>query len=68
MRALRWTSIVSFLSLCIVSSSAAQVTRIKTGYSSIGVGQSLVWVTKKLDCSKRTGSTCSSFSSAARAS
>lgn len=55
MRALRWTSIVSFLSLCIVSSSAAQVTRIKTGYSSIGVGQSLVWVTKEAGLFKENG-------------
>ena len=45
MRVLSWTSIVILLSFFLVSSAVAQTTRIKVGYSSIGVGQSLVWVT-----------------------
>ena len=46
MRALKWTSF-GLLSLFLVPSAFAQVTRIKVGYSSIGVGQSLVWVAKE---------------------
>jgi hypothetical protein len=40
--------VVFAVALCFIftSRSLAQVTRIKVGYSSIGVGQSLVWVAK----------------------
>ena len=55
MRALKWTSIVGLLSLFLVSSAPAQVTRIKVGYSSIGVGQSLVWVAKDAGLFKENG-------------
>jgi hypothetical protein len=56
------------LSFIFTSLASAQLARIKVGYSSIGVGQSLVWVAKDAGLLERTGSTSSSFSSAAQAS
>lgn len=50
--------IVAFIvTLCLLfaSMAPAQVTRIKVGYSSIGVGQSLVWVTKEAGLFKENG-------------
>jgi NitT/TauT family transport system substrate-binding protein len=43
--------------LCLIFASVAsgQVTRIKVGYSSIGVGQSLVWVAKEAGLFKENG-------------
>ncbi len=43
--------------LCLIFASvaSAQVTRIKVGYSSIGVGQSLVWVAKEAGLFKENG-------------
>ena len=55
MRASSWTSIVGLLSLLLVSNVLAQATRIKVGYSSIGVGQSLVWVSKEEGLFKENG-------------
>src|SRR4029453_8238852 len=55
MRASSWTSIVGLLSLLLVSNVLAQATRIKVGYSSIGVGQSLVWVAKEAGLFKENG-------------
>ena len=54
MRALSLTSIVGLLSL-FSSNALAQTTRIKVGYSSIGVGQSLVWVAKEAGLFKENG-------------
>ena len=50
--------IVTFMViLCLpfTSMAQAQVTRIKVGYSSIGVGQSLVWVAKEAGLFKENG-------------
>ena len=50
--------IVAFIvTLCLLftSMASAQVTRIKVGYSSIGVGQSLVWVAKEAGLFKENG-------------
>ena len=50
--------IVAFIgTLCLLftSMAPAQVTRIKVGYSSIGVGQSLVWVAKEAGLFKENG-------------
>ena len=50
--------IVAFIvTLCLLftSMAPAQVTRIKVGYSSIGVGQSLVWVVKEAGLFKENG-------------
>src|SRR5262249_2548907 len=55
MQAFSWTSIVGLLSLLLVPSAVAQVTRIKVGYSSIGVGQCLVWVAKEVGLFKENG-------------
>src|SRR5256885_1812322 len=43
--------------LCLIFASvaSAQTTRIKVGYSSIGVGQSLVWVAKEAGLFKENG-------------
>ena len=43
--------------LCLIFASvaSAQVTRIKVGYSSIGMGQSLVWVAKEAGLFKENG-------------
>lgn len=43
------------LGLLFTSVAPAQVTRIKVGYSSIGVGQSLVWVAKEAGLFKENG-------------
>ena len=43
------------LSLLLPSMVTAQLTRIKVGYSSIGVGQSLVWVAKDAGLFKENG-------------
>src|SRR5215831_13719449 len=55
MMTLRWTSVVGLLGLFLVSSAFAQTTRIKVGYSSIGVGQCLVWVAKEAGLFKENG-------------
>ena len=50
--------IVAFImTVCLLfaSMAPAQVTRIKVGYSSIGVGQSLVWVAKEAGLFKENG-------------
>ena len=41
--------------LLFAAMAPAQVTRIKVGYSSIGVGQSLVWVAKEAGLFKENG-------------
>ena len=54
----RLTAIVMLtLSVCFLCASPAwaQVTKIKVGYSSIGVGQSLVWVAKEAGLFKENG-------------
>jgi NitT/TauT family transport system substrate-binding protein len=54
----RLTSILTFaaiLCLLLPSDAPAQLTRIKVGYSSIGVGQSLVWVAKEAGLFKENG-------------
>jgi NitT/TauT family transport system substrate-binding protein len=43
------------LGVFLLSSAEAQVTRIKVGYSSIGVGQSLVWVARDAGLFKENG-------------
>ena len=48
-------SLLSFLTVFLVGNAAGQVTRIKVGYSSIGVGQSLVWVAKEAGLFKENG-------------
>ena len=55
MPVLKWMCIITLLSILFGSSAGAQITRIKTGYSSIGVGQSLVWVTKEAGLFKENG-------------
>ena len=56
MRALKWTSSCRLArAFFLVPSALAQVTRIKVGYSSIGVGQSLVWVAKEAGLFKENG-------------
>src|SRR5712691_2500679 len=45
-------TILGFLFACM---APAQVTKIKVGYSSIGVGQSLVWVAKEAGLFKENG-------------
>jgi len=44
MRWRRWLASFMFLIVLIGADATAQMARIKVGYSSIGVGQSLVWV------------------------
>src|SRR5438093_6659304 len=54
----RLTLTVAFavsLSFALASPTLAQITRIKVGYSSIGVGQSLVWVAKEAGLFKENG-------------
>src|ERR1700741_642529 len=55
MRALRWVLLASLLNVFLGSSAVAQITRIKVGYSSIGVGQSLVWVAKEAGLFRENG-------------
>src|SRR6266550_5731719 len=52
---LKWTSVLTFLSFFLVANASGQMTRIKVGYSSIGVGQSLVWVAKEAGLFKENG-------------
>src|SRR5258708_34923811 len=52
---LRWTSVLTFLSFFLVANASGQMSRIKVGYSSIGVGQSLVWVAKEAGLFKENG-------------
>ena len=54
-RMLGWTAVVIFLSFVLVAKTSAQLDRLKVGYSSIGVGQSLVWVTKEAGLFKENG-------------
>ena len=49
------SAIVITLGSLIASMASAQVTRIKVGYSSIGVGQCLVWVAKEAGLFKENG-------------
>ena len=50
-----WTPVFIFLSFVLIGETSAQVDRLKVGYSSIGVGQSLVWVTKEAGLFKENG-------------
>jgi len=52
---LKWTSILTFLSFFLVANASGQMSRIKVGYSSIGVGQSLVWVAREAGLFKENG-------------
>lgn len=54
-RLLRWTPVLTILSFLFVADASGQLTRIKVGYSSIGVGQSLVWVAKEAGLFKENG-------------
>ena len=49
------SAIVITLGSLIASMASAQITRIKVGYSSIGVGQCLVWVAKEAGLFKENG-------------
>lgn len=55
MRWSRWLATFILLTFIAGADATAQVTRIKVGYSSIGVGQSLVWVTKEAGLFKENG-------------
>src|ERR1043165_3530280 len=55
MRRHPWLGSFLLLILFVAASASAQVARIKVGYSSIGVGQSLVWVTKEAGLFKENG-------------
>src|SRR5437762_3325065 len=46
---------ITILGFLFASMAPAQVTKIKVGYSSIGVGQSLVWVAKEAGLFKENG-------------
>src|SRR6266498_3327951 len=46
---------ITILGFFFASMAPAQVTKIKVGYSSIGVGQSLVWVAKEAGLFKENG-------------
>src|SRR5213595_3006759 len=52
---LKWTSVLTFLSFFLVADASGQMTKIKVGDSSIGVGQSLVWVAKEAGLFKENG-------------
>jgi NitT/TauT family transport system substrate-binding protein len=54
-RILGWTPVLIFLSFVLVGETAAQMDRLKVGYSSIGVGQSLVWVAEEAGLFKENG-------------
>jgi ABC-type nitrate/sulfonate/bicarbonate transport system substrate-binding protein len=54
-RTFGWTPVLAILSFVLVTSASGQVNRLKVGYSSIGVGQSLVWVTKEAGLFKENG-------------
>src|ERR1051325_7905785 len=53
-RILGWTPVFIFF-FVLIGETAAQVERLKVGYSSIGVGQSLVWVAKEAGLFKENG-------------
>jgi len=55
MRWRRWLASFMFLIVLIGADATAQMARIKVGYSSIGVGQSLVWVAKEAGLFKENG-------------
>src|ERR1043165_2953717 len=55
MRRHPWLGSFLLLILFVAASASAQVARIKVGYSSIGVGQSLVWVAKEGGLFKENG-------------
>src|ERR1041384_24595 len=55
MRRHPWLGSFLLLILFVAASASAQVARIKVGYSSIGVGQSLVWVAKEAGLFKENG-------------
>src|ERR1041384_530119 len=50
-----WTPVFIFFSFVLIGETSAQVDRLKVGYSSIGVGQSLVWVAKEAGLFKENG-------------
>lgn len=54
-RILGWMPVFIFLSFVLVGGASAQTRSLKVGYSSIGVGQSLVWVTKEAGLFKENG-------------
>jgi NitT/TauT family transport system substrate-binding protein len=54
-RIFRWMSVLTILSFAFVANASGQMIRLKVGYSSIGVGQSLVWVTKEAGLFKENG-------------
>jgi len=55
MRRHPWLGILLLPISLVASGASAQVARIKVGYSSIGVGQSLVWVAKEAGLFKENG-------------
>ena len=54
-RILPWFPVFSILSFLCVADAFGQAVRLKVAYSSIGVGQSLVWVTKEAELFKENG-------------
>ena len=54
-RILGWMPVFIFLSFVLVGGASAQTRSLKVAYSSIGVGQSLVWVTKEAGLFKENG-------------
>ena len=54
-RILAWFPVFSILSFLCVADAFGQAVRLKVAYSSIGVGQSLVWVTKEAELFKENG-------------
>lgn len=55
MRRPPWLGIFLLTIFFVAANASAQVARIKVGYSSIGVGQSLVWVAKEAGLFKENG-------------
>jgi NitT/TauT family transport system substrate-binding protein len=54
-RILGWMPVFILLSFVLVGRASAQTRSLKVAYSSIGVGQSLVWVTKEAGLFKENG-------------
>ena len=55
MRELRWMALTTGFCLFFIFSASAQVIKLKVGYSTIAVGQSLIWVTKEAGIFKDNG-------------
>ena len=52
---LLWSGVLTVLSFFLGADASGQIIRLKVGYSSIGVGQSLVWVAREAGLFKENG-------------